>query len=138
QEHVAAGRVLEVQANRGLVAVEREEQGTLRAVVGSLVVRRGPAHVVAHAEVLDLDHLGAEVGQQQRAEAAGQQAREVEYADPFERQTHGGSYAAARSDRPSRRRASATVAGRRPALIVISRALAMRSPFERAISPSGR
>ena len=37
-------------------------------------------------DVLDLDHVGAEVGQQQRAEAAGQQAREVEDADALERQ----------------------------------------------------
>src|SRR3712207_8263101 len=40
---------------------------------GALVVGGRPADVVAHPRVLDLEHLGAEVGQQQRAEAAGQQ-----------------------------------------------------------------
>ena len=42
------------------------------------------------------------------------------------------------SGRPSSVRASATVAGRRPTSCAICRALAIRSPLERAISPSGR
>ena len=40
--------------------------------------------------------------------------------------------------RPSRPRASSTVAGRRPMSSVICRAFATRSPFDRAIVPSGR
>ena len=46
--------------------------------------------------------------------------------------------AASRPGAPNRSRASATVAGRRPTSSVIWRAFAIRSPFERAISPSGR
>ena len=53
---------------------------------GALDARRRPADVVAAAGVLDLQHVGAVVGQQQRAEAAGQQAAEVEHADAGERE----------------------------------------------------
>ncbi len=89
QQHLAPGGLLEVDPHRGLVAVQREEQRPLRGVLGALVVGRRPAHVVAHPEVLDLDHLGAEVGQQQRAEPARQQAGEVEDADALKREAHG-------------------------------------------------
>ena len=84
---------------------------------GALVEGRRPADVVAHARVLDLQHLGAEVGQQQRAEAARQQAREVEHADALRA---AGSRASPRARAsPSIARASATVAGRRPTSSVI-------------------
>ena len=49
------------------------------------MVGRRPADVVAHAGVLDLQHVGAEVGQQQRAEPARQQPGEVEHLDVGER-----------------------------------------------------
>ena len=88
--------------------------------------------------VLDLEHVGAEVGEQQRAEAAGQQAREVEDADALERQAHAPLRDGALAGTPSISRASATVAGRRPTSSVICRAFAIRSPLERAISPFGR
>ncbi len=54
----------------------------------------------------------------------------------------GGSAAIAQpvrgSPSPSISRASAIVAARRPTSSAMPRALAIRSPFERAISPSGR
>ena len=129
--------VLRFEADRALAAVEREEQRRLRRVLGALVVRRRPAHVVAQAGVLDLEDVGAEVGQQQRAEAAGQQAPEVEDADAVERQARSrrdrsrgdAEHRARLGDR--RRRA-----GRRPRSS--ARALAMRSPLERAIVAVGQ
>ncbi len=128
QQHLAPRLRLEVDADRALVAVQREEQRRAGALLRPLVVRRRPAHVVAQPGVLDLQHVGAEVGQQPRAEPARQQPRQVEHADARERAAH----------RPSRSRASATVAGRRPTSSHIRRARATRSPLERAISPSGR
>ena len=128
QQHLAPLLALEVEADRALVAVEREEQRGAGALLGALVARRRPAHVVAEPRVLDLEHVGAEVGEQARAEAARQQPREVEHADAVERAAH----------RPSRSRASAIVAGRRPTSSAMRRARATRSPLERAISPSGR
>ena len=88
QQHLAPGLGLEVDADRALVAVEREEERRAGARLGALVARRRPAHVVAQPRVLDLEHVGAEVGQQPGAEAAGQQPREVEHADAVERAAH--------------------------------------------------
>ena len=127
QQHVAAAGRLEVDPDGPLAAVQRQERRGRRAGIGALVLRLGPADVVAHPRVLDLDHVGAEVGQQQRAEAARQQAREVDHPQ-----------AAERAHTPSSSRVSATVATRRPASSAIARAFATRSPFERAIVPSGR
>jgi hypothetical protein len=62
QEHVAPLLGLQVDADRALVAVEREEQRRGGGAVGALVERRRPADVVAHPGVLDLDDVGAEVG----------------------------------------------------------------------------
>ena len=129
QQDLAPRVGLQIDADRALVAVERQEQRAARALLRPLVARRRPAHVVAEPRVLDLQHVGAEVGQQPRAEAARQQPREVEHADALERAAH---------VRPRRSRASATVAGRRPTSSHIRRARATRSPLERAISPSGR
>src|SRR5436190_14285225 len=138
QEDVAAALLLEVDADRALVAVQREEHRGFGAVLGPLVVRRRPAHVVPHPGVLDLEHLGPEIGQEQRTEPAGQQPRQIEYPDALERQAHAPTPATARLGTPSISRASATVAGRRPTSSVSCRAFAMRSPFEPAISPLGR
>ena len=107
-----------------LAAVERRKGA---AALGSAPGTRRPSDVVAHPGVLDLDHVGAEVREQERAEAARQQAREVEHTQSVER-----------AHTPSNARVSATVATRRPASCAIERAFATRSPFERAISPSGR
>jgi hypothetical protein len=85
QQHLAALGGLEVDPDRALPAVEREEQRRSRRAIGALVDRWRPADVVTHPRVLDLEHVGAEVAQQQRAEAARQQPREVEDADAVER-----------------------------------------------------
>ena len=114
QQHVAALVGLEIDPDRALAPVERQEERRVGALLGALVVRRRPAHVVAHAGVLDLDHVGAEVAEQQRAEPAGQQPREVEDAQPLER-----THAAALAGSASSLRASSTVAGRRPTSSVI-------------------
>src|SRR5436189_196510 len=50
-----------------------------------LVIGRRPADVVAQAGVLDLEHVGAEVGQQERAEATREQPGQVEDADAGQR-----------------------------------------------------
>ena len=68
---------LSLNRNKRSMRINLKEERGLRRVVGALVVGRRPADVVAHAGVLDLQHFGAEVSQQQRAEAAWEQAREV-------------------------------------------------------------
>ena len=88
QQHLPSALLLEVHADRALVAVQRQEQRRARALVHALVVGGRPADVVAHARVLDLQHLRAEVRQQKRAEPARQKPREVEHADALERQAH--------------------------------------------------
>jgi len=66
-------RVLEVQDERALVAVEAEE--VARALLGE---RRAPGpRVVARARPLDLDDVRAEVAEGHRAQRPGEHAREV-------------------------------------------------------------
>jgi hypothetical protein len=89
EQHVASLRLLEIEPDRALVAVQREKERGLRALVGALVKGWRPPDVVAAAGVLDLEHVGAVVGEQQRAEAPGQQAAEIENADAVERSCHG-------------------------------------------------
>ena len=139
EQGLAAPLLLQVEADRALVAVQREvdrRAGAERRVLLGAVVGRRPAHVVALAGVLDLDHVGAEVGEQQRAEAAGEQAGEVEDLDVLQRAAH--AFASSFFGMPSSSRASATVAARRPTSSAIWRALAISSPFDFAISPFGR
>jgi hypothetical protein len=112
QQRLATAVRLEIQAHGALAAVEGHEQRALGGVLGALEGRRSPAEVVPRAGVLDLRDLRAEIGQQQRAEAAGQQARQIEDPDPVQRAEH--QAAAARSPRPSIARASSTVARRAP------------------------
>src|SRR5436190_1912595 len=159
EKSVATGLGLEVQADRALTAVEREVErraGAQRLMLLRAVVRRRPADVVAHAGVLHLHDVGAEVREEQRAEAARQQARQVENANVGERPVggvaHSGEASAVsigccmtsrlvRSSRlgtPNSSLASATVAARRPMSSAIWRTLAIRSPLDRAISPFGR
>ena len=80
---LAALGLLEVDGDRLLVAVDRGEVAAegLQLVVG--VVGTDDARVVA-VERLDLDDLGALVGQQHGAERTGQHLREVDDADPVE------------------------------------------------------
>ena len=109
-------------------------------VLGAVVGRR-PADVVAHSRVLDLDDVGSEVGEEQRAEAPGQKPGEVENPYVVERAVHAAAVADSAcdfSESPSICRASGIVATRRPTSSAIRRAFAINSPFERAISPFGR
>jgi len=84
QQCLLAHLALEIEADRALATVEREVKSRARAqlllLVGA-VIGRGPADVVAHAGVLDLEHLGAEIGKEQRAEATGQESGQVENLD---------------------------------------------------------
>ena len=132
-QHFLAARRLQVHPDRALSPVERQEQRAAGTPLGALVIRWRPANVVAESGVLDLDHVRAEVCKQQRAEPARKQPREVEHPEAGER-----GHAGASTGIASRSRASSTVAGRRPASSVICRALAIRSPLERAMAPSGR
>ena len=79
-EDLARGRRLEVQRDALLVAVDRHEVGRLAPDE-----RRPAPRVVALARLLDLDHLGAHVGEDHGAERAGEDAREVEDANAGER-----------------------------------------------------
>ncbi len=148
--------LLQIEPDGALVPVQRQVErraGPQGRLLVRAVERRRPANVVAGAGVLDLDHIGAEVGEQERAEAPGQEPGEVQ--DP-----HVGEGAlrhslaasvvsigwestsrlvgSSRFGTPSISRASATVAARRPTSSDICRALAISSPFDFAISPLGR
>ena len=81
EKKVAAELGLEVQRNASLVAVQRVEQNAL-----SLDKWRRPPHVVAAVGFLDLDHVGAHVGEEHRAEGTRQQPGEVK--DPDSAQWH--------------------------------------------------
>ena len=59
-----------------------EEVGAL--ALGPEERRAHDAHGVAALRILDLDHLGPEVGQEHRAIGARQHAREVEHPDAVE------------------------------------------------------
>ena len=88
QQHLPSRLRLEVEPDRALAAVEREEQRRGGARLHALVPGRRPADVVAEPRVLDLEHVGAVVGEQQRAVAAGQQPRQVQHPDPVQRSGH--------------------------------------------------
>ena len=85
---VAVGRVLEVERDRLLAAVDRSEVLAVAAVH-----RRPLAHRVALGR-LDLDDLGAEVGEQHAAERAGGDLAELDDLEARERgaeaNCHGG------------------------------------------------
>ena len=80
EEQLDAIGLLEVQRHAALVAIDREEHRRDRAFG-----RAERAGVVARAGVLDLDDVGAEIGEVQRAHRTGQQAREVQDAHAGER-----------------------------------------------------
>ena len=73
---------LQVEHQAALVAVERGEAHAL-AVADR---RRGAAHVAARR--LDLDHVGAHVGEQRAAQRAGDEVRQLDDADAGERLAH--------------------------------------------------
>src|SRR6185295_10759178 len=83
----------DVERDRFLVAIHRDEIGGFAGVLSAAVLHPGwaPAsRVVARAGALDLDHLGAEVGKVLRRPGPGEDAREVEDADVRKRAGHGG------------------------------------------------
>ena len=75
EQKLHAFGLLQVQAHAALVAVEHFAHR-----------RRG---VIACAQVFDLDDVGAQVGQVQRAHGTGQQAREVKHAHALQRRAVG-------------------------------------------------
>ncbi|MNV72575.1 hypothetical protein D3C71_1656760 [compost metagenome] len=80
----AFGR-LQVHGDGPLVAVHR-------AVVGGLGLADAHApvaRVVAALGVLDLDHLGAEIGQHHAAHRAGKHPRQIKHAHAFQREVGG-------------------------------------------------
>ena len=78
------GLVGEVEDHGPLVAVDAEEVGR-----DAVVDRRDPRTGVVAARALDLDHLGAEVGEQHRRVGPGEDAREVRDEKPVERAGRG-------------------------------------------------
>src|SRR5262249_30260310 len=85
----------DIDGDRLLVAVGAEIEGVVVVRLASRVfqVRRTEgAGIVAASGALDLDHLGAEIGQHLRRQGASKHAREVENLDAGKRQgRHGGS-----------------------------------------------
>jgi hypothetical protein len=78
----------DIDGQRALVAVGAQEIGGLarRLAIAVGQPRRPPAaRVVAAAGPLDLDYLGAEVGQQLTGPGAGENARQVEHAQMRQR-----------------------------------------------------
>ena len=102
QQHVAARgelardrlplRVREIQRERFLAAVGAGEIGRFAGVAALRVLeprRAEGARVVTLFRPLDLDHLGAEVGEVLRRPRTREHTRQVEYADSCERARHG-------------------------------------------------
>ncbi len=92
-QHVAALDQLEQQLLAARVA--QVERDALLVAGIDLPVQRLAADLpvaqrIALAGVLDLDHLGAEIGQLQRQHVAGDQPRQVEDRDAVERAACGG------------------------------------------------
>ena len=81
-QHRLAMRRLEVEGERVLVAVDGHETGGLIAdpVLGHRVVAGG----LAARRPLDLDHLGAQVGQHQPAGGRGENVRQLDHPDARE------------------------------------------------------
>ena len=100
---------LEVERHAPLVAVDRQE---VRAVALRPEERRPhDAHGVAAARLLDLDHLGPEVGEQHRAVGPREHAGEVEHADPVEEPHRVHRAVTGSPDRPGQQRGRSSAAG---------------------------
>src|SRR5260370_19658462 len=80
---LAAGRLHRVECQAKLVAAHLEEHRAFAAFDDG----RHPA-VLAAVELLDADHLGAEVAQHRAAERTGDVAAEIENAYSFENAGH--------------------------------------------------
>ena len=84
---LAVGLLLQVQRDRALVRRLGQEGGAHLATVERLV-GAGAAALVGVVGMLDLDHVGAEHGQLVGGERPGQDVRDVDHADAFERSRH--------------------------------------------------
>jgi hypothetical protein len=84
-QDVAAVRGPQVDDDAPLVAVDGGEVGA-QAVGGRTPVRRSPGTRLVAAGRLDLDDVGAEVGQEHGGERSGEDAAAVDDADPVERE----------------------------------------------------
>ena len=83
-EQRAAARLLEIERDAEFGAVDGQEVAAF-----SLDKRRPPdARVVPLAGILDLDHLGAEIGQRHRGVGPREYPRQVQDPHPFERRSH--------------------------------------------------
>ena len=86
EEHVAIGRILQVESDRTLVAVHHLPP---QARMVAWVAPRHVAQAVAGDGPLHLDHVGTEVGQVAGRVRAGQHRRDVEHPEVAERsRTH--------------------------------------------------
>ncbi|MPM88961.1 hypothetical protein SDC9_136065 [bioreactor metagenome] len=77
----ALGR-LQIQRDGPLVAVHAVVVGGLGLADANAPVTR----VIAATRVLDLDHFGAEVGQYHAAQRPGEDAGQIEYSHPLQRE----------------------------------------------------
>src|SRR5688572_783903 len=108
-EHGAALRMLQVERDGALVPVEGLEE--LAVAPGEEMRTDLAAHVAALAQVLHLDHLGAEVGEVEGARRPGAVLLHREHADAFERQAHAASLpASVRESNFSRLRTASRIA----------------------------
>ncbi|MNV50799.1 hypothetical protein D3C71_1428260 [compost metagenome] len=105
-QHVATGEQFadqylpfgsgEIDGDRAFAAIGAQVVRRLARVVAVriLQIRRAPgAGVVADAGTLDLDHVGAEIGQHLRGPRAGKDARQIKHTNAFQ-QFHFGHHAA--------------------------------------------
>src|ERR1700687_2801460 len=80
EENLAPFFRARVECDAALVAIDREKVMAL-----AVDERRYGARLIAAADLFDLDHFGAEIGQDQRAERACEHARQVQNAHAVER-----------------------------------------------------
>ena len=81
-DEALAGRGRQVEGDRALRPVGREEIGGVGRLRACRVAQEGRppgTGVVAAARALDLDHVGAEIGQQLRGPRPGQDAAQIEH-----------------------------------------------------------
>ena len=79
QHLLARGRILEIELDAGLAAIEHGVERACRPCLG-----RKEAHVLA-TRPLDLDDLRSRLGQHQAGQRPGQQRAEIEHGDPGKR-----------------------------------------------------
>src|SRR5215510_4930308 len=104
-----ASRLADIDGDRPLAAVDRQIGRGLAGLASLRILVRDaqPAHVVAMDGMLDLDHVGAEIGQHLAGPGAGEHAAEIEHADMRQATGHGkclqshASAAASWNGRPS-------------------------------------